>query len=183
VILWAISLSALLWGACTDWRLRIIPDRVSLIVAASGLTIAYILRRDDIYASLTAFVLVFTGLVVLGYFDFVGGGDVKLISAVTLLVPSADVVMLILEIALAGGLLSCAYLFARHRLKRELEFPSSALRPARLPWLTASHSIQLEAARINAGEPMPYAFAILGGVIFYGAREFYQCPSAVCCLC
>lgn len=182
MILWTISLCALLWGACTDLRLRIIPDRVSLLVAASGLTIAYVLGRDDIYASLIAFVLVFTGLCVLGYYDFVGGGDVKLISAVTLLVPSADVVVLLLEIALAGGLLSCAYLFARHRLKRELQSPSKAPVATRPRWLTASNGLQQEAARIIAGEPMPYAFAILGGVVFHGARELYQCRSAVYCL-
>ncbi len=183
IILWTISLCALLWGACTDLRLRIIPDRVSLLVAASGLAIAYVLRRDDIYASLTAFVLVFTGLCVVGYYDFVGGGDVKLISAVTLLVPSADVVVLLLEIALAGGLLSCAYLIARHKLRSGLLLsPSEAPAAAQLPWLTASHGFQQEAARIIAGEPMPYAFAILGGVVFHGARELYQCRSAVYCL-
>lgn len=181
-ILWTISLCALLWGALTDLRLRIIPDRVSLLVAASGLTIAYFVRPADLYASLTAFALVFIAMCVLGYFDFVGGGDVKLISAVTLLVPSADVVVLLLEIALVGGLLSCAYLFARHRLKRGLQSPSRARALTQLPWLTASNSFQQEAARIVAGEPMPYAFAILGGVVFHGARELYQCRSAVSCL-
>jgi prepilin peptidase CpaA len=183
LILWAISLCALLWGACVDLRLRIIPDRVSLIVAVSGLMIACTLRPSDIYASLTGFTVVFAGMCVLGYYDFVGGGDVKLIGAVSLLVPSSDIVVLLLEIALVGGFLSCVYLFAQSRLRKE-----SQSRPGARPIATQSsrlaigRSFQQEAARIIAGEPMPYAFAILGGVILHGARELYQCRTAVSCL-
>lgn len=179
LILWAISLCALLWGACTDLRLRIIPDRVSLIVAASGLMAAYALRPDDIYASVTGFALVFAGMCVLGYYDFVGGGDVKLISAVSLLVPSSDIVVLLLEIALVGGFLSCVYLFAQSRLRKEFRAPPVAAQSSRL---AAGRWLHQEAARIIAGEPMPYAFAILGGVMLHGARELYQCRSAVSCL-
>ena len=126
--------------------------------------------------------MVFAALCVLGYFGLIGGGDVKLISAVTLLVPSNQVAVLLLEIALAGGLLSGAYLLARSWLKREL--PSLCKGPVAtpLPWLAASHSFRHEAARIIAGEPMPYAFAILGGVVFHGTRELCQWLSAVCCL-
>jgi prepilin peptidase CpaA len=181
-MLWTISLCALIWGAVSDLRLRIIPDRVSLLVAASGLTLAFTLRPVDIYASLGAFVLVFIGLCAIAYYDLVGGGDVKLISAVSLLVPSNDVVVLLLEIALAGGLLSCAYLLARSQLKKALLPPREGRFATQLPWPTAPGSFRQEAARIIAGEPMPYAFAILGGVVFHGARELYQCRSAVCCL-
>jgi prepilin peptidase CpaA len=179
-ILWAISLSALVWGALTDLHLRIIPDTVSLLVAASGLTIAYLFRPDDIYPSLAAFLMVFVGMCVLGYYDFVGGGDVKLISTVCLLVPSDDVGVLLLEIALAGGVLSCAYLLARTRLRRELASSPAgpaAVRPLRL---AASARFRAEAGRIVAGEPMPYAFAILGGVMVHGARGLYQCHSVAC---
>jgi prepilin peptidase CpaA len=180
-ILWTISLCALLWGALTDLRLRIIPDRVSLLVAVSGLTIAYFVRPADIYASLTAFALVFIAMCILGYFDFVGGGDVKLVSAVTLLVPSSEVMNLLLEIALAGGVLSCAYLVARARLRRDLAPPRDDPIATRWPRIDASESWRQEAARIIAGEPMPYAFAILGGVVLHGAWGLYQCHSAASC--
>ena len=172
---------ALLWGALTDLRLRIIPDRVSLLVAASGLIIAYFVRPADIYASLTAFALVFIAMCVLGYFDFVGGGDVKLVSAVTLLVPSSEVMNLLLAIALAGGLLSCTYLVARAWLKKDLAPPGDGPIATRWRWLDASDSLRQEGARIIAGEPMPYAFAILGGVVLHGARGLYQCHSAAFC--
>jgi prepilin peptidase CpaA len=179
-ILWAISLGALLWGALTDLRLRIIPDRVSLLVAASGLTIAYLFRPEDIYPSLSAFGIVFVGMCVLAYFDYVGGGDVKLISSVCLLVPSSQVGVLLLEIALAGGLLSCAYLLARSRLRWELAPSSRGPAAIRLLWFAASDRFRAEAGRIVAGEPMPYAFAILGGVILHGVRGIYQCHSVAC---
>jgi prepilin peptidase CpaA len=179
-ILWAISLGALLWGALTDLSLRIIPDRVSLLVAASGLTIAYFFRPDDIYPSLGAFLIVFVGMCLLAYYDFVGGGDVKLISSVSLLVPSGDVGVLLLEIALAGGLLSCAYLLARSRLRWELASSSRGPPSIRLLWFAASDRFRAEAGRIVAGEPMPYALAILGGVVIHGARGVYQCHSVAC---
>lgn len=181
-ILSAISLSALLWGALTDLRERIIPDRVSLLVAASGLTIAYLFRPDDISASLSAFGIVFVGMCVLGYFDFVGGGDVKLISSACLLVPSGEVSVLLLEIALAGGVLSCAYLLARSRLRWELAPSSRGPVAVRLLWFAASDRFREEAGRIVAGEPVPYAFAILGGVMLHGARGIYQCHSVACSL-
>jgi prepilin peptidase CpaA len=179
---WTISLCALLWGAVSDLRLRIIPDRVSLLVATSGLTLAFTLRPADVYASLSAFALVFTALCGIAYYDLVGGGDVKLISAVSLLVPSDDVFVLLLEIALAGGLLSCTYLLARSQLKRAFLPPREGLVATQLPWPTAPRGVRQEAARIIAGEPMPYAFAILAGVVFHGARELCQCPSAIYCL-
>jgi len=179
-ILWTISLFALVWGAVTDLRLRIIPDRVSLLVAGSGLLLAFALRPADIYASLGAFVLVFMGMCVFAYFDIVGGGDVKLISAASLLVPSNAVLVLLLEIALAGGLLSGIYLLARSWLRNQ---PSPSLEAAlatQLPLPAAPRGLRQEAARIIAGEPMPYAFAILGGVVFHGSRELYQCPAMSC---
>ncbi len=179
--LWTLSLGALVWGALTDLRERIIPDRVSLLVAVSGLTMACVFRQADIPASLIAFAMVFIALCVLGYFDLIGGGDVKLISAVTLLVPSNEVVVLLLEIALAGGLLSGAYLMARSWLRKELALLCKGPAATPLPWLAASQSFRHEAARIIAGEPMPYAFAILGGVAFHGTREFCQWLSAVYC--
>ena len=181
LFLWMLSLSALLWGASTDLRERIIPDRVSLLVAASGLLITLLLRPAEIYASLIACAVVFIGLCLLGYFDFVGGGDVKLISAVSSLVPPSEVGVLLLEIAVTGGLLSGAYLFARFWLRRNVPVASDV--GDTLSWSdVAPEPRRGEAARILSGEPMPYAFAILGGVLFHGVREVCQCYLAASCL-
>jgi prepilin peptidase CpaA len=181
-ILWITSLCALIWGSRSDWHSRIIPDSVSACVAVSGLAIAFMLRPADIYASLGTFAIVFIGMCTLAHFDFIGGGDVKLISTVTLLVPSNEVPSLLLEIALVGGVLSCAYLLVRTLLRRELLRSTDGYAAAGLVRCGVARRFRQETARIIAGEPMPYAIAILGGVLCHGIRELCQCYPAVCSL-
>jgi len=181
-VLWTVTLTALLATAWTDLKDRIIPNELAGVVAMSGLCLSLLLRPEQTWMSLIVVVLVVTGLGVLAHFGLMGGGDVKLIGAATLLVPLEHVGQLMAFIALAGGLLSCVYLVLRHwvRVSRLAKPPAPAGGGADLtpqPGGLFAH----ECARIAAGGPMPYALAIVGGVAGTLAGEVPQCLFANFC--
>jgi prepilin peptidase CpaA len=185
VLFWAAGLTALLASAWTDLKDRIIPNELAGAVAISGLALCLMARPGQAWISVTAAIAVLFGLGVLAHFNLIGGGDVKLISATTLLVPPAAIGQLLLAIVLAGGAVSCVYLVARLALRnpRSGRMPASAdaagdpgaLSEGARGWFSA------ECTRIASGGPMPYGLAILGGVAGYVARELPQCISATPC--
>ena len=170
--LWAIALAAILASAYTDLKDRIIPNELACLVAASGIALGLLTRPGQMPLSLLAAIALLFALGALAHFHMIGGGDVKLISAAALLVPPADIGKLLVFIALAGGVLSCAYLLARRALKGG---GLGAMTENSQDWLSR------EGARIAAGGPMPYAVAILGGLATLIAREVPRCLSANFC--
>jgi len=164
------GMAGLLLAAVTDLDQRIIPNKLVAGVLAIGLLLQ-LQTPNLILASVAGALIVFFALGVLGHFNLIGGGDVKLIAATTLLVSPRSVLDLLLTIALAGGLLSCVYLALRAGLgKRELAVSSLGRAPS-----DSAHRglFGREAARIMCGEPMPYAIAILFGVTFTIASEVF----------
>lgn len=171
-----IAVGGLFIAVVSDIRRRIIMDRVVLMVGACGLLLRLLSPDEALWPSLAAAILVFLGLWALFSFGAIGGGDVKMISASTLLVPASHVVPLLLSIAVAGGVVACVYLSTRQVLVRaganghELKgpaFKSPAFKDSGIPvrggsWFRST--MRRELARIAAGEPMPYALAILAGV-------------------
>jgi prepilin peptidase CpaA len=112
-------------------------------------------------------VTVLAFLSLLGAIDLLGWGDVKLIVAVTVVVPANRVIPLLVGIAMAGGLLSCLYLTVRFVLRRAARFPGNAARRVAEPDTWPLHSlVRREFSRIVHNEPMPYALAIVGGVAY-----------------
>jgi prepilin peptidase CpaA len=180
IISWLASLLLLARSAGTDLKERRIPNELVAAVAVIGLALGLIARPGLVWFSLLVAVVVFCGLGVLSHYKFIGGGDLKLISAVTLLVPPERVGQLLIEIALAGGVLSCFYLAARYALKSLPASPTGAVEIAS-PKIGLVLAIKTERGRIAAGDPLPYALAVLGGVCIYIAREFFQCFYAMSC--
>jgi prepilin peptidase CpaA len=178
VVLWPASLVLLLVAAATDLKDRRIPDEVAIAIAAIGLAQGLLVRAGSLWLSLVVASVVFCGLAVLSHHRIIGGGDVKLVSAATLLVPPTQVGQLLIDIALAGGVLGCLYLVARLVLRT---LPTPAVSPITLPSGFIG-AINTERRRIAAGGPMPYALAILGGACLYAANEFVSCSSALSCL-
>jgi prepilin peptidase CpaA len=181
-VLWTVALTALIATAWTDLKDRIIPNELAAVVAMSGLCISLMLRPEQVWISLIVAVLVVIGLGVLAHFGMMGGGDVKLIGATTLLVPLDQIGQLMAFIAVAGGLLSCVYLF----LRRFVRTDSLAKSPSHAEAVAAMDGesrglFSNECARIAAGGPMPYAFAIVGGVAGTFAGEIPRCLSANFC--
>jgi prepilin peptidase CpaA len=177
-VFWSASMLLLLVAALTDLNDRRIPDKVTIAVAAIGVAHGLLVKPGSVWLSLVVASLVFCGLAVLSHRRIIGGGDVKLVSAVTLLVPPNEVARLLVDIAFAGGVLSCLYLAARFRLKMQPSPDVSAVAHAASGWADA---VNAERRRIAAGGPMPYALAIFGGACLYALNEIVSCSSALSC--
>ena len=177
LVSWASSLILLVICAGVDLRHRRIPNELVASIAGIGVVQQLVARPGQLWVSLIVLVGVFFGLGILSHHKVIGGGDLKLISAVTLLFPPQQVGQLLLEIALAGGAVSCAYIAARYRL-RNLSASSSVLVG---PRSGLAMIFRTERDRIAAGSPMPYAVAILGGVCIHLGNEFVPCWRALSC--
>jgi prepilin peptidase CpaA len=182
VILWMAVLAVLAAAAVIDARRRIIPNESVVLIVAGGVALSALSRPDSILPSLLLGLIVLLTLLVVAHFNVLGAGDAKLIAASTLLVPPEHIVLLIMAIALAGGLLSGVYLAAFHSLKHAhaakrhgarsgLHHPAGSFAQFR----RAGH------ARMRSGYSVPYALAVLGGVVFYLTSELYQCSSGISC--
>jgi prepilin peptidase CpaA len=176
---WAASLAALIGSAASDLKARIIPNEFSVVIAICGVALSLRLGSGEFWISVLAAVSVFVALGFLAHYGLIGGGDVKLITAVTLLVPPGSVGLLLIEIALAGGIVSLFYFAAGHLLRRLPQFRASIAKTRRKSgfgkWL------RRESSRIARGYPVPYALAVLGGVATHIVRELPQCLFAVSC--
>jgi prepilin peptidase CpaA len=177
-VLWSASLGILAAAAATDVKERIIPNRMVLFVAGVGVTLGLMSRPSLVWLSLLAAFGLLVALGLLARLNVLGGGDVKLIAAVSLLVPPDRIGSLLLAIAFAGGLLSLGYLAAYRALKhvriRRRGVPAHGrAKPDRWP--------HREWARIAGGDSVPYGMAILGGVAAHVASELYRCFSATSC--
>lgn len=178
--LWAIAIVLLVAATRFDLRERIIPNRLVALIGASGLLLSLVSRPEWIWISLLAAVAVLVGLGFLAHFRLIGGGDVKLISAVTLLVPPERIGLLLLAIALVGGVISCGYLAAFYVFTRprayKLKRAASAYRFGKIPQL-----FQSERARILTATSVPYGAAVLGGVVVVTVSEIIKCFSVMSC--
>ncbi|MEN6542243.1 prepilin peptidase [Parvibaculum sp.] len=168
--LWGVAFTAVLASVVRDLRDRIIPNVLVLVVCAAGVAMQIFNEGWSVWYVLLAAAVVYLCSAALAYWGFIGGGDAKLIIASSLLVPPGQVVALMLSIALAGGLLSCFYLAAKAVLARsalaEMQGDGGMTEGAPI-----STFLRTEANRILAGEPMPYAVAIFGGLAFHFVVE------------
>jgi prepilin peptidase CpaA len=152
-------------AVATDVARRIIPNRLVLLVLACGVTLRLLSPPSPLWLGILGPVAVLIALGLLASRDFIGWGDAKLITAVSVAVPPDRLLTLLMAIALAGGVLACLYLASRTLLRRTAV-------PAGPAWAVPERPSPLlrlasrERARILANEPMPYAVAILGGALF-----------------
>ena len=176
---WTASLLALAGSAAADLRARIIPNEFALLIAVCGLAMALRSGAAQLWLPVLAALCVFSVLGILAHDNAIGGGDVKLIAAACLLVPPDSIPALLIEIALAGGVLSCLYLAGGLLLRRQ---PALYRRPAGAAQASAFHKwLRREGSRIARGYPVPYALAVLGGVTIHLMRELPPCFSATPC--
>lgn len=140
-------------GAVIDMRSRHIPDRISLAVAL--VWVMYVLTDNTGWQSgLIAAAIVFAIGFVLFERGFVGGGDVKLLTVVSLWASTELVLPMTLIIAIAGVFVSVAVWIH----VRGLDFFSLGWRPQK----TGDQAERLYA---------PYAVAILMGAIFVAGTK------------
>ena len=137
-----LALLALLAGSIfSDVTRRTIPNFVCVGVFLLGLVHAVLMSRTDWIYSLVGCALVFLGGLGLHKKKVLGGGDIKLISALAVWLTPIELARFILAIMLAGGVVGAFYLLVGffRRLKDK----------------TAP-----------AASGVPYALAIVGGFLF-----------------
>jgi prepilin peptidase CpaA len=115
-ILWCCA-GLLMWAAVSDLRSYLIPNRICLAVAA--LYPVYWLvgyfggTPVDWSGGVIAAALIFAGGFVLFSIGVIGGGDVKLFSAVALWAGLSWLLMLVIIVGVAGGIVSLGIIGAK----------------------------------------------------------------------
>ena len=159
-------IAIILLGAASlnDIATRSIPDFAALGLVIIGT--AARLADHSAVAALAGSTSVFILGAVCWRFGWLGGGDVKLLTACCWLVPPPLMPQLVLVTTIAGGVLACLYL-ALSYVARMRPAPSRATRPRSL----ARRIGRAEWWRIRRRASLPYGYAIAVAalVTLYGA--------------
>ncbi len=149
------GLALLLFSGVHDFAFRTVPNWVSAALFGVGAALRLIEGGGSglgIGVAIAVAVLLLT--FVFWRLGWMGGGDVKLLTAAAIFVTPFMVPFLISGTAIAGGLLSIVYLAGGAFVKR----PRSA-RPAGL----VRRALRCEQWRLSRRGPLPYAAAIAAG--------------------
>ena len=154
----AVGLLILLAAALHDFAVRTVPNLYSVILFAAGLCLR--LASGGLHAlewGLAAAGIMFLVTFIFWRLRWMGGGDVKLLTAAAIFVAPLAVPMLVAATALAGGVLAMLFIVGRR----------VAARPAATrPQAFVMRVLRCEQWRLRRGGPLPYAAAIaVGGVI------------------
>ena len=146
-------------AAWRDFATRTIPDAVSLGVLLAGV----IARSPEGWAAVgtsasVAFAL-FVSLLPFHSRGLVGGGDLKLLSALAFGLSPLASYQMVSAVVLIGGLHAIAYLALRRFLELRDMRPPSAVRHSSI----ARRVMVIELWRIRKGAPLPYGLAIAAG--------------------
>ncbi|MFW7266942.1 prepilin peptidase [Gluconacetobacter sp. Hr-1-5] len=143
----------LVWAALYDIATRRVSDRLVLCVAMLDFLLACL--GDYPWCGILSGLCLFVLGVACWSRGWMGGGDAKLLGAVGLALRPGQVPVLVLDIALAGGVLALGYLLGRAALP---------LCPGRAaPRNGVRRILRIERWRLHRGCPLPYVCAIAGG--------------------
>ncbi len=170
VLLWALLgagtvLPAI--AAFNDLALRLLPNWTSLGVLATG--VAFRLLHGDLPLGLAAGTGVFLVTLFCWKRGWMGGGDVKLLAACSLLVPPGALLSLLFVTSLVGGLLATIYLVLGRVLA--VQRRHAAASPAAAPGVRAKSRVlplriwAVERQRMLRRGPLPYGCAIAGAAV------------------
>ncbi len=113
-----------------DLRHRVIPNILTYAGMLAGLAALVVFRRAEFVNYGLAFILGFGVFYILYMFGWIGGGDVKLMGMVGILMGLPFLVNALVYIALAGGLVGLVEIAVRIRRRQ-------SLRGVRIPYGTA----------------------------------------------
>jgi prepilin peptidase CpaA len=150
--------ATLIYAALHDVAARTIPNTTCAIVALIGLALR--LADGQVIFSLTVGVIVFVCCTLCWLRGWMGGGDVKLLTAAALLVPPVSVGPMILSTTLFGGIVAVIYIVARIIVRR-IAPPTRVTRRSFL-----ARVLRAEHWRLLRGAPLPYGSAIAAGTLF-----------------
>ena len=150
------SLLLLSIAAFYDIKERKIPNFISFLVLLCGILIQTTHSGTHILISVgSAFAMLLLMLWAV-HMNWVGGGDAKLLPAVMLIVPSAQLSGLLFSIALLGALLAFLVILGRKSLLRSEQDQERQWEPRSALSLTEQLKCDL-----------PYGLAIFLGALFY----------------
>lgn len=153
----------LLYVATLDVATRLIRNEVCLALALLGIGIQ-VASSMQIAQSLITAAILFVLLLITYTRGWMGGGDVKLLTAVAIGLPLTGVIELLTITALAGGVLAIA-----HLIMRNLPYPNLA--PAGSSFARRVYAV--ERWRHLRHAPLPYGVAIAcGGIWTIFSRGF-----------
>jgi prepilin peptidase CpaA len=163
VLLYLVGAALLAFAALHDVGFRTVPNRVSAALLLCGLALR-LLAGDLIWGGVCGGI-VFAVTYSFWRFGWMGGADVKLLTASAVFVPPPLVPTLIIMTSLAGGVLALVYIVG------------SRLAPAPRPWAIMPRQATLlrraarcELRRLRRRGPLPYATAIaVGGLLAIAA--------------
>ncbi len=159
----------LLFAAWRDIATRLIPDTVSLAIAALALGLRGVAGLGPTLTSVGIAAALFLLLLLLAMRGILGGGDVKLAAAVALALPPGAAWGFLQATVFCGGALGLAYMAAPRLLPEPTPAASSAAGPQAAPLRRIARA---EARRLRRGGPLPYAVAIAaGGILTLFALE------------
>ena len=149
-----VTMVLLVAASISDLAARSVPNWMPVALAAGGLAMQ--IASHHLAAAILVTIAVFMIAAWCWRRGLMGGGDAKLLAAVSLVVRPASVGMLVVAIALAGGVLALAYAALRC-LPRAHSTHAARHRIARM--------LRVERRRIQRGS-IPYAVAIAGGTAY-----------------
>jgi len=150
--------AALLLAAATDIACRVIPDSLAALVATLGLAARLLHGPAAPVISVAVALALFAVLVLLHGRGLLGGGDVKLATAICCGLSPTAVHQFVIVTAMAGGILATLHLAGR-RAFRHLPLRPPPRRGASLPWRVFC----AERWRMARRGSLPYGVAIACG--------------------
>jgi prepilin peptidase CpaA len=152
-----VALALLLTAAWRDIATRTIPDVVSLLLLSVGGVARLLEGLSDLALSAGTSLVLFVLLLVVYSRGFIGGGDVKIMTAFAIGLSPLDSYRFVVATAIAGGFLGVVYLL--------LSRMPLSVRPIRRRALLI-RIIAIEAWRIHRSGPLPYGVAVAAGGAF-----------------
>ena len=146
------------FAALHDIAARTIPNTASIGIALLGLLLRAVDGQTLPAIGLSA--MVFGICTVCWLRGWMGGGDVKLLTAAALFVPPGSVMMMVGATTLFGGAIAVFYLLARTVALRV------RLRARPAPGALIARVLRAEHWRLLRGAPLPYGSAIAAGTLF-----------------
>ena len=161
----ALALAILVFLVMAAWRdiaTRTIPDTIGLLLLATSALMR--IRDGPLALALSAGIaMVLFALLLIAYArGLLGGGDVKLMTAITVGLSPFDCYRFVMATALAGGLLGIAYLLLSRRLRGHYKANRTSL---------LNRVGAIECWRIRRRASLPYGVAIAAGGAFVLLRS------------
>lgn len=152
-----VAIPLLCFAAARDIATRLIPDTVSILIVVAGVSTRLFEGWAAAGTSLLTGLAMFALLLPLAARGWLGGGDVKLMSAMATGLALGDTWTFVVATVFAGGILGVAYILAR-RLVPQPRLAGDAGLLRRI--------MTVEAWRVRRRGPLPYAVAIaVGGIL------------------